>query len=75
VPFLDPLNTEVNKTVESSEIDWDAIERLPPKLKAAVKLFIETGDLYKAAKLAGMTLDEFNELRLRLRIPKVVDDL
>jgi len=65
----------VNKTVESSEIDWDAIERLPPKLRAAVKLFIETGDLYKAAKLAGMTLDEFNELRLRLRIPKVVDDL
>jgi len=61
--------------VESSEIDWDAIERLPPKLRAAVKLFIETGDLYKAAKLAGMTLDEFNELRLRLRIPKVVDDL
>jgi len=75
VPFLDPLNTDVNKTVESSEIDWDAIEKLPPKLKAAVKLFIETGDLYKAAKLAGMTLDEFNELRLRLRIPKVVDDL
>lgn len=65
----------MSKAVESSEIDWDAIERLPPKLKAAVKLFIETGDLYKAAKLAGMTLDEFNELRLRLRIPKVVDDL
>jgi len=65
----------VTKVVESSEIDWAAIERLPPKLKAAVKLFIETGDLYKAAKLAGMTLDEFNELRLRLRIPKVVDDL
>jgi len=65
----------VSKAVESSEIDWDAIERLPPKLRAAVKLFIETGDLYKAAKLAGMTLDEFNELRLRLRIPKVVDDL
>jgi len=65
----------VSKAVESSEIDWDAIERLPPKLRAAVKLFIETGDLYKAAKLAGMSLDEFNELRLRLRIPKVVDDL
>jgi len=65
----------VSRAVESSEIDWDAIERLPPKLRAAVKLFIETGDLYKAAKLAGMTLDEFNELRLRLRIPKVVDDL
>jgi len=65
----------VCRAVESSEIDWDAIERLPPKLRAAVKLFIETGDLYKAAKLAGMTLDEFNELRLRLRIPKVVDDL
>jgi len=65
----------VNKAVESGEIDWDAIEKLSPKLKAAVKLFIETGDLYKAAKLAGMTLDEYNELRLRLRIPKVVDDL
>ena len=61
--------------IRASEADWEEIEKLPPKLKAAVKLYIETGDLYKAAKLAGMTLDEFNQLRLRLKIPVVVDDL
>lgn len=65
----------VEREVRASEADWEAIEKLPPKLKAAVKLYIETGDLYKAAKLAGMSLDEFNQLRMRLKIPAVVDDL
>ncbi len=59
----------------SATVDWEGVSRLPPRVRAAVKLFIETGDLYKAAKLAGMTLDEFNELRLRLGIVRTADDM
>jgi len=63
-----------DREIREGEADWDAISRLPPKLRAAVKLYIETGDLYKASRLAGMSIDEFNQLRIRLRIPSVVSD-
>ncbi|MEZ0319106.1 MAG: hypothetical protein ABWK05_03810 [Pyrobaculum sp.] len=64
---------DVEREIRAREADWEAIERLPPKVKRAVLLYIETGDLYKAAKLAGMPLDEFNQLRIRLRIPVVIN--
>ena len=58
--------------IRRREADWDYINKLPPKLRLAILLYIETGDEYKAAKLAGLTLDEFEELRIRARVPKVV---
>jgi len=63
---------EFEREVRRSRADWEFINRQPPKIKAALRLFIETGDSYKAAKLAGLTVDEFEELRIEARIPKVV---
>ena len=51
--------------------DWDFIERLPPKLKTALLYYIETGDIYVASRIAGMTVAEFNELRIKARVPSV----
>ncbi|ACB39270.1 hypothetical protein [Pyrobaculum neutrophilum] len=51
--------------------DWQFIESQPPKLRAALKYYVETGDIYVASRIAGMTVDEFNELRIRARIPSV----
>ena len=48
--------------------NWEYIRRLPPKLREALELYIETGDLWLAAKLAGMTVDEFNEVRIKAGI-------
>jgi len=48
--------------------DWEYVRGLPPKVREAVELYIETGDVWLAAKLAGMTLDEFNEVRIRAGI-------
>jgi len=62
----------VNETVESSDVDWDAIERLPPKLRAAVKLFIETGDLRLAQRLSGLDLEDFVELLRNVKVPPFV---
>jgi len=51
--------------------DWEFIERLPPKLKAALHYYIETGDIYVASRIAGMSVAEFNELRIKARVPSV----
>ena len=48
--------------------DWEYIRGLPPKLREALELYIETGDMWLAAKLAGVTVDEFNEVRIRAGI-------
>ncbi|MCH1772145.1 MULTISPECIES: hypothetical protein [Metallosphaera] len=48
--------------------DWDFIKSLPPKLRIALEYYVETGDIYNGAKLAGMAVDEFNELRIKAGI-------
>ena len=48
--------------------DWKYIESLPPRVREAVELYIETGDIWLAAKLAGLTVDEFNEIRIKAGI-------
>jgi hypothetical protein len=52
--------------------DWEFIEGQPPHVRAALLYFIERGDRYVAAKIAGLTVDEFDELRRRASIPVVV---
>jgi len=51
--------------------DWEFINSQPPKLRAALLYYIETGDLYVASRIAGLTVEEFNELRIRANIPNV----
>ncbi len=62
---------EEARRIRRERADWQFIESLPPKLKAALKYYIETGDIYVASRIAGMTVDEFNELRIRARVPSV----
>ncbi|PUA32584.1 MAG: hypothetical protein B7O98_06610 [Zestosphaera tikiterensis] len=52
--------------------DWSFIESQPEPIKSALKCFIELGDLYVASRIANMSVDEFNELRKKARIPVVV---
>jgi hypothetical protein len=40
-------------------------------VRVALEYYVEVGDLYNAAKLAGMTMEEFNELRIKAGIPSV----
>ena len=63
---------EIECKIREKEADWKFIEKLPPKLKYALILYIECGDQYKASRLAGLTLDKFNELRIKAKIPKVI---
>jgi len=51
--------------------DWDFIKRQPPRIRAALEYYIETGDLYVASRIAGVTISKMNELRRRAKIPNV----
>ena len=63
---------EEAREIRHREADWEFIRSQPPRLRAALELYVETGDLHLAARIAGMTVDEFNELRLRAKVPVVL---
>jgi hypothetical protein len=48
--------------------DWNYINTLPPRVKAAVILFIEKGDLRLSQKLSGLDLEDFIETLRKARV-------
>jgi len=52
--------------------DWDFINKQPPRVREALKYYIEKGDIRLAAKLSGLNIEEFRELLRKARIPVVV---
>jgi len=52
--------------------DWDFIRSQPPRIRAALEYLVEDDDLYVASRIAGLTVEEMNELRIRARIPRVI---
>ncbi len=63
---------EEARRIRRSMADWDFIEKQPPRIKEALKYYIERGDIRTAARLAGLSLEEFRELLRKARIPVVV---
>jgi len=62
---------EEAREVRRKQADWKFIESQPPRLRIALRLYVEAGDLFVASRVAGLTVEEFNELRKRARIPNV----
>jgi len=60
------------REIRRKYVDWSFIESQPEPIKSALKCFIELGDLKLAAKLAGLSIDEFNEIRKEAKMPIVV---
>ena len=60
---------EEARSLRRERADWQFIESLPPRLRAAVKFFIETGDLRLAQLLSGLDYEDFRELLRRARVP------
>ena len=52
--------------------DWAFIENQPPRLREALKYYVEKGDIRMAAKLAGLGIEDFRELLRKAGIPVVV---
>ncbi|MHC1628635.1 MAG: hypothetical protein ACXQTI_07385 [Candidatus Nezhaarchaeales archaeon] len=51
--------------------NWSFIESQPPRIREALKYLIEDDDLYVASRIAGVTIEEMNELK-KANIPKVI---
>ncbi len=62
---------EEAKRIRASLADWVFINSQPPRIREALKYYIETGDMYVASRIANLTVEEFNEYRIRARIPNV----
>ncbi len=60
------------REVRRSMADWSFIEKQPPRIREALKYYIEKGDIRRAARLAGMGIEEFRELLRKAHIPVVL---
>ena len=60
---------EEARRVRRAEANWEFINSLPPRIRLAIIHYIETGDIYVSARIAGMSVEEFNEVRIRARVP------
>ena len=63
---------EEAREIRRREADWKFIDSQPPRLRAALRLYVEIGDIRLASKVAGMGVEEFRELLRRARVPVVV---
>jgi len=52
--------------------DYKFIERQEPRIREALKYYIEKGDIRLASRLAGLDLEDFRELLRKANIPVVV---
>ena len=77
---IKPPDNLVKKWIEEDEefrrirrrcADWDFINKQPPHIKLALLIYIETGDIYKASRIAKLSLWEFNEIRKKAKIPSI----
>ncbi|MEM0041402.1 MAG: hypothetical protein QXH90_08210 [Candidatus Korarchaeum sp.] len=63
---------EEARELRRREADWSFIESQPPRIRIALKLYVETGDIRLAARVAELSLEEFRELMRRAKVPLVV---
>jgi len=63
---------EEAREIRRREADWEFIESQNPKVRAALKFYIETGDIRLASKIADMNIEEFRELLRSAKIPVIV---
>jgi hypothetical protein len=59
------------REIRRRRANWDFINSQPPRIRAALIYYVEKGDLYVASRIAGVCMEEMNELRIRAGIPNV----
>ncbi|AJB41971.1 PaREP6 [Thermofilum adornatum 1505] len=68
--IIEELKKREEKAIQirRKQADWNYINNQPTKLKLALVQYIDTGDLYVSAKIAGITVEEFNETLRKARV-------
>ncbi|RLG52722.1 MAG: hypothetical protein DRN99_07380 [Thermoproteota archaeon] len=49
--------------------DWEFIRSQPPRIRAALELYVETGDVRLACRISGLKLEAFVRLSKKAGIP------
>jgi len=63
---------EEARRIREENADWKFIEEQPPRVRAALKFYVKTGDIRLACKIAGLEIAVFRELLRKASIPVVV---
>lgn len=66
------IDEEEAKRLRRKCADWEFINGLPPRLREAIKFYIEKGDIRLACKLAGLGIEEFRELLRKAKVPVII---
>jgi len=59
---------EEDRKIRKEHADYEFIKKQPLRLRKGLEAYIETGDLYFASRVAGLKLEEMNELRIKANI-------
>ncbi|RLE87378.1 MAG: hypothetical protein DRJ49_06515 [Thermoprotei archaeon] len=59
------------RRIRRESADWSFIEKQPPRIKAALEYYIETGDIRTSSKIAGLNLCVFRNILRQARIPVI----
>ncbi|MFQ6062671.1 MAG: hypothetical protein ACE5J9_05795 [Methanosarcinales archaeon] len=57
------------RKIRIENADWNFIEKQEPRIKNALKYYVKTGNIRFSARLAGVSLEKMNELRIKANIP------
>ena len=63
---------EEARRIRRESADWEFIGKQEPEVREALIYLIEREDRYVAAKIACLTVDEFDEIRIRAKISVVL---
>jgi predicted HTH domain antitoxin len=69
---VNPRFEEEARDIRRREADWNFIEKQPPRIKTALKYYIENNVIRFSARLAGLNIEEFRELLRKANIPVVL---
>ena len=59
------------REIRRRSANWELINKLPPKLKKAIEIYIETGDVRRASKIAEVDLETFLSWLRAVNVPLV----
>ena len=62
---------EEDRKIRKESAKWNFIKNQPLRIKKGLEALVESGDLWVASRIAGITLDEMNDIRIRADIPMI----
>ena len=62
---------EEDRKIREESANWDFIKKQHLRIKKGLETLIKSGDLWVASRIAGIALDEMNDMRIKANIPMI----